>query len=267
MKMEGHLAAGGFVRNLRVMFAVVASAGGCSQPARRVDPAPIAPSAIQCDFGKPLSDECRASGESTPTPVAAPATVSPDAAVQVSVERDAKSAEPPTATPVQGRWTYDSSKDEMRGTTEQTASLESDNQVELAWPWDGGTRVSLYVSHVPKEPDAAFLWIDRGNFDCAPGYAGCDVLAKFDDGPVETFHAEKGKSNGGASDQVLKIAICAPGNATCARSTKAAPGATTDKWLAKLKASKRVMIETSLTRNGSKQFTFTTAGLKWPPSK
>lgn len=250
------------MRHLRVMVVVVTSATGCSQPAKKAAPTP--PPSIQCDFGRPLNDECRTEGQPSPAVVEVSPTITADAAVPSVGQADAKAPQAPTAPPMQGRWTYDSSKDEMRGTTEQTALLESDNQVELAWPWDGGTRVNLYLSHVPNKPDAAFLWVDRGSFDCTPGYAGCDFRAKFDDGPLETFHAEK-NSAGGSPDQVLKVAACAPGNATCARNTKAPASATSEKWLAKLKASKQVIIETALTKNGSKQFTFTTVGLEWPP--
>lgn len=255
------------MRHLRVMVVVVTSATGCSQSAKKPSSTSTQPPpTVQCDFGKPLSDECRTMGESAP-PDGDATMISADAAVPISVgPADAKGTERGTAAPVKSRWTYDSSKDEMKGTTEQTALLESDNQVELAWPWDGGTRVNLYLSHVPNKPDAAFLWVDRGSFDCAPGYAGCDFQAKFDDGPLETFHAEK-NSAGEAPDQMLMVAACTPGNATCARNTKAPASATSEKWLAKLKASKRVIIETAFTKNGSKQFTFTTAGLEWPPPR
>jgi hypothetical protein len=75
-------------------------------------------------------------------------------------------------------WSYQSAKDDMRGSTDSYASLESLN-----------VRGHTVLRRSAKSGINVMLILDRAQFMC--GYDGCSVAVKFDDGPSIMFGAPR----------------------------------------------------------------------------
>lgn len=80
-------------------------------------------------------------------------------------------------------WQLSVSKDEMRGVTDKTAYLRSNNSADLAFPYDGDNRLSIYVSGSKNDP-TILLKIDNGQYDCSRRN-GCDLAVKFGNSPIQ----------------------------------------------------------------------------------
>jgi hypothetical protein len=147
---------------------------------------------------------------------------------------------PPPAPPQPATsWRYSSAKDEMRGTEKFYAMLTSDNQVQLDFPYQGGSSLTLAVRKYGKEATDVLLFIDKGQVTCH--MSGCELAVKFDDEPVSSVHAHE--AAGGSTNAVF---IDYP---------------TT--FIKKMKASKHLMLELPLYQAGDKQFKFETAAFEW----
>lgn len=89
-------------------------------------------------------------------------------------------------TPQAPTWQYDESRDEMRGSVYSTATLQSMNQPDLKFPYEGGSPVYLRLSKSSDEPGeyAPEVVLENGQFDCA-AYGGegnsCLITIKADD--------------------------------------------------------------------------------------
>ena len=135
----------------------------------------------------------------------------------------------------QKTWKISTSKDEMRGSTDTFASIESDNEVEFEFPYNGGSTLSIVVRESQKFGTDVYLSISNGQF---VGYAfdGSDyVTFKFDDGPLQKYYFN---DHAHGSKDVIFL-----------RKEK--------ELIEKFKTAKKIMIEAPFYLNGSKQFTFT----------
>lgn len=136
-------------------------------------------------------------------------------------------------------WEYSTAKDEMRGTEKFYAVLKSSNQVELDFPYQGGSTLTLAVRKYGKDPTDVLLFIDKGQVTCHMD--GCDLAVKFDDEPVSSVHAHE--ATGGSTNAMF---LDYP---------------TT--FIKKMKSSKHLIIEVPVYQAGDKQFKLETAALEW----
>lgn len=138
-----------------------------------------------------------------------------------------------------GGWTYDERQDEMRGATGRAARIESDKTLSLGFPY-GETRPVLTVRQDPKFGFDIYI-TSEGQPQCNDIMDRGEISVKFDSGPVKEW--------------------------SCARAADGSPGIvffnSEKALLAKLKASRRMIVEIEYYNAGRQQFGFNVAGLKW----
>lgn len=137
-------------------------------------------------------------------------------------------------------WHYESNADEMRGKTTEFACTDSVNQLEFAFPYNGGSGGQLCLRHSPKFGNDVYLSIDKGQFFCA-AYLGCHVRVRFDDKPILSFPASQ-TSDGSTNTIFIE------GYRPVVRG---------------LKSSRRIIIEAAFYQAGEQQLIFEVGGLKW----
>ena len=139
-------------------------------------------------------------------------------------------------------WQYKESKDEMRNKTSYFASKLSNNAVNLAFPYQGGSKISLMLRKHSEYGNDVMFSLSKGQFTCR--IDGCHISVKFDEGDVEKYSMDESESG---TNDVLFI--------SGSKSIK--------KFMDKLKKSKKMVIEVSIYDYGRAQFTFDTQGLEW----
>lgn len=134
-----------------------------------------------------------------------------------------------------GHWNYFESQDKMRGTTTKYASLNSDNELTLGFPYKGGTTTLT----LRKGPSGTDTYIEvNGQFLC-DDYSHTTVAVKFDDGPIQRYGCSEPSD---ASTGILFIRNEA-------------------KFITQLKNSKHMIIETEMFQEGRQQIEFSSEGL------
>lgn len=137
-------------------------------------------------------------------------------------------------------WTYQTTKDEVRNTTDSYASIVSDNKVDFDFPYNGGSTLQLTVRHDHRGDNVYFV-ISKGQFVC--GIDTCSGEMNIDGTPR---HLTLTGTSDGSADTLF-----ASGEAGIIKS---------------LKSAKKIIVELPFYQSGNRQFTFTTAkGLEWPP--
>ncbi|WP_159981927.1 MULTISPECIES: hypothetical protein [unclassified Novosphingobium] len=174
-----------------------------------------------------------------PKPVASPsesagATASGSAESSDPSEPNAESAKP------ESKWTYSTNKDEMRGSESHYASLKSDAEIQLDFPY-GEQTPEILIRQSPKFGFDILVGVASGQIQCSE-YSDGHLSVKFDDGPIQRFGCTEAAD--GSSNMVF---------VDNAKS-----------FLAKLKTSKKVIVEAQFYQNGMQQMTFQPAGLEWP---
>lgn len=148
-------------------------------------------------------------------------------------------ATPGTAATPTSKWQYSEDRDEMRGTTTQYARLDSENEIDLGFPY-GRVRGQLWVRRRPEDGLNVMFSVDEGQILCH-SFQGDHVSAKFDDGAVQRIRCNS--TSDGSSDMVFLQPAAAV--------------------LRSLKSANRTIIEAEFYDNGRQQFTFDTSGLRW----
>ena len=166
-----------------------------------------------------------------------------DAAMVAAAKADAQAADKASGTNPKGSqadvsaWSYDTSKDDMRGTTTKTATVSSENAINLPFPY-GIVRGRLTLRKNPRLN--VILAVGSGQFLCNE-YGHASVSVKFDNNKIERYtcsEAADGRSN----------EIFIDGEA---------------RFLSHLRHSSKVVIESDFYEAGSQQFTFPVSGLSW----
>jgi hypothetical protein len=152
----------------------------------------------------------------------------------------ASAANAPAASSAAANWDYSTDVDKVRGGTTYFASATSTNTIHQDAPYDSDTSMRLTVRRAPGSGLNILLRISSGQFMC-PSYEGCSGTARFDDGPAQRI-----RFMGSSDDSSDTIFI---------EGEKA--------FLAKLKRSKRLIIEKTLYQAGAPQFGFDVHSLKW----
>ena len=137
------------------------------------------------------------------------------------------------------KWDYSESRDEMRGTTTKFASIQSENSVDLKFPY-GDVHGELWIRRRPEDGLNVAFDVEKGQVLCH-SYSDDYVSMKFDDGPILKFRCSS--SSDGSSETAF---IDDEGRA-----------------LSALKKAKRTIIEAEFYQQGRQQFVFDTAGLNW----
>lgn len=83
-------------------------------------------------------------------------------------------------------WVYRSQEDKMSGKTSKSASIESDNSLDLPFPYSGTNHARLHVRQHPTHGLDVILSIDKGQILCT-SYSGCPIKVRFDNGPASSF--------------------------------------------------------------------------------
>lgn len=136
-------------------------------------------------------------------------------------------------------WTYNEDRDQMRGTMQYSAFTVSSNELNLPFPYQGGSHLMIAIRKTAEGHTEAFMAIKKGQLTC--GYPGCEATVKFDD------HA------------ISKVSLSpAAGGATEAAFLNNAPD-----FIKRIRSSKKLIVELAIYDAGLQQFTFDTAGLKW----
>ena len=139
-------------------------------------------------------------------------------------------------------WRYRESKDEMRNKISYFASKTSDNTIELSFPYQGGSSITLMLRKHSEYGNDVMFNLSNGQFSCR--IDSCNISVKFDDGNIEKYTVSESESG---SNDVLFLSGKKSMN----------------KFMDKLKSAKKMVIEFPIYDYGRAQFTCTTQGLEW----
>jgi hypothetical protein len=85
-------------------------------------------------------------------------------------------------------WSYSEDTDAMTSKRTSYAQLQSDNSLNLGFPYKGKNHGNLTVRQHPKYGLNVIFTIDKGQLICR-SYDGCSVMVRFDDKPAVRFGA------------------------------------------------------------------------------
>lgn len=137
-------------------------------------------------------------------------------------------------------WDYDEDADPMTGKITAMASLASMETYELDFPYQGGTFAHLIVRHHPRKGNDVMFSINTGQLQCF-SYGGCRLMVRFDESAPITV---KGVAPSDGSHDVIFLA-------------------SSKKFIASLKKAKQMKVELPFFQQGTRLFTFGTAGFTW----
>jgi hypothetical protein len=139
-----------------------------------------------------------------------------------------------------GRWSYSTDEDKVRGATTYFASTTSTNTIRQDPPYDPDTSMTMTIRKSQAHGTDVLLVVSSGQLMC-PSYEGCSGTVRFDNGPAQRI------SFSGAADNSSETIF-----------VDGAKG-----FISKVKKAKRVIIEKTLYQAGNPQFEFDVSGLKW----
>lgn len=173
-------------------------------------------------------------------PPIAPQSSPPEAPTPSAVSVTGSDSPPvTTAKASQGKWQYSQSVDNMRNETKRHALVVSNNSVDFAFPYSGGSQGKLRVRQRGGELSIMFS-ITKGNLLCSR-YSNDTLSVKFDDGTIREFRCWE------PTDGSSELVFLSP----------------EVEFLQLLRSSSRVVVEASFYQEGSRQFIFDTAGLSF----
>lgn len=138
---------------------------------------------------------------------------------------------------VERKWSYHTSRDEMRGTETKFAELPSTDLVNAGWPYEA-TPMTMTLRKGAQGFDI-YLQIS-GQFTCH-SFSDDRIAAKFDEGPIEYFSCVNADSG---ANEVAFIG-------------------SKQRFLTKLRAAQKVTLEVPIFQIGRQQVSFDVAGLEW----
>lgn len=159
-------------------------------------------------------------------------------ATEGSEASDAATPEEVEAKPASA-WEYHTQKDEMRGAESRFAQLSGSNTIDLDFPY-GEQRGRLVIRQSAQHGFDIIVGVDSGQIMCN-SFTNSHINVKFDDGPIQRYRCFD------ASDGTNNMVFI-----------DGAKG-----FLAKLKKSKKIIVEAEFFQNGTQQLTFDTANLEW----
>ncbi|MFD1258944.1 hypothetical protein ACFQ3S_19220 [Mucilaginibacter terrae] len=136
------------------------------------------------------------------------------------------------------KWSYEEKVDKMTSEKTRFATIDSDNQLQFEFPYDGGSTATLLIRKNGKSNEV-LLSISKGQFNTTSD--GASVKVRFDDNKASTFSCST--SSDGSSDLLFIN--------------------NENKFITKLKKAKKLIIQAEFYEAGLKEMEFSTAGLKW----
>ncbi|MCH7331922.1 hypothetical protein [Acinetobacter modestus] len=169
------------------------------------------------------------------------------ASMATTDEQEVKTANelPPEST---SKWTYDESSDEMRGIKSKFAVIESDNQVNFNFPYDGGSNLRITLRQKTNEPTEVMFVIDKGQYSCDTISDNCFASVKFDNQVIKEIELD------GTTDYSSDVLFI--------KSSK-----DSESFIHDISKSKALIIELPFYQEGNKQFKFSPSGLEWVSKK
>ncbi|CAN5339015.1 hypothetical protein BH10PSE12_BH10PSE12_03050 [soil metagenome] len=143
----------------------------------------------------------------------------------------------------QENWFYATNTDDVRGGKIYTANQTSNNSIQLDFPYAGGSTLGVTVRKHPAHGTDVYFTLSQGQLLCN-SYSDCHATVRFDKGPARRFNLNE------ASDNSNDLVFVSNSGA----------------FISALKASERMIVELEIYQSGRPQFSFDTAGLKWPPA-
>ena len=142
---------------------------------------------------------------------------------------------------VKSEWQYRQNKDELREATSYFAENNSKNTIDFGFPYNSST-MTLTLRKDPKYGNDVIFDVNGQFNGCLIN--SCKISVKFDNNKIETYRMV---GSDGGDNSTLFI-----------ESPKAMKT-----FVAKLKKSKKLIVEASFYNYGKGQFTFDTQGLEW----
>jgi hypothetical protein len=149
------------------------------------------------------------------------------------------STAPPVAADTTPHWTYVTGQDAMMQKPIKYASVESINELNFGFPYQGAQHATLTLRTHPRFGKSAILRIERGQFLC--GIDGCSIAVRFDAGKPQRFSVDEPSDH---STTYLFIDNY-------------------DGFLASVRKSKKVYIAAEFYQQGSPVMEFDTSKLNW----
>lgn len=81
--------------------------------------------------------------------------------------------------PYESKWYYSNSKDELSSGTIYSASISSNNKVNLKFPYQGEQRASLQLRNHPRFGRDVIFRLNKAQILCH-SYSACNILVRFD---------------------------------------------------------------------------------------
>lgn len=138
------------------------------------------------------------------------------------------------------KWEYETEDEKMAQGVVKYAKIESINTVNFDFPYQGPQHGRLTLRTHPRWGKDVIFNIEKGQLLCDI-VDGASVLVRFDNGKPQTFHA-----TGPADHSTTSLFIRDYG-----------------RFVAALKTSKKVYIETKVYQEGNQVFEFSVDGLQW----
>jgi len=131
-------------------------------------------------------------------------------------------------------WQYNTPIDKVSGKYSKTAYIQSNNIVNLDFPYSGGTYATLIIRKHPRQGKDVFVTINKGQLNCQ--YNNCYISLRFDDGPVIKNYVTEPSDNSNLAYFLSK----------------------TNNIISKIKNSKKMYIELTFFSQGTHTFEFNT---------
>jgi len=151
------------------------------------------------------------------------------------------------ATPVT-HWTFGTTHDQMRGSDQPYASVDSENQLQFDPPYDGGSTATLTIIPRGKEYHEVRLSVTKGQFFCTEGHQ--EVVILFDQGRSHSLKCEA--ADDGSQNYV------ALGNYHIGEDYRV------ENLVSDMKSAKSLTIEAPFYQAGRQQMTFDVSDYKEP---
>lgn len=144
------------------------------------------------------------------------------------------------ASAASAQWSYKALADPMNGGQTNTAAVESQDSLKLAFPYSGKNHGRFIVRQHPRHGLDVIFQVDKGQLMCR--VSGCSLLVKFDDGKPIAFAAV------GADDNASNVIFLT----------------NSKRFVESARKASRILAQPTLFQNGSQVLTFETpGGLYW----
>jgi len=157
-----------------------------------------------------------------------------DSKVAVTTQGDLKESIPVS------NWEYSSDIDKMTSDTVFDASLPAKEELQLQFPYNGGSVATVNVKKKGGE-NSVFLYVTKGQLIAANAMGNGTIKARFDNDKPEQYSVV------GASDYSPNYVFIN----------------SESKFIAKMKKAKRLILEAEFFNDGSRQMEFNIEGLSW----